>query len=113
MPAQRACTGPGSTPKAFPKSASTPISQSWTAGSRRWGKCPTEAGPGEAAMKFHHRVVPIVLVAILIDSIGFGIVMPVLPGLIVHLGHVGLPQATRIAGYMLVAYALAQFFAGP
>src|SRR4051812_7765620 len=64
-------------------------------------------------MKFHHRAVPIVLVAILIDSIGFGIVMPVLPGLIVHLGHVGLPQATRIAGYMLVAYAIAQFFAGP
>ncbi len=64
-------------------------------------------------MKFHHRAVPIVLVAILIDSIGFGIVLPVLPGLIVHLAHVALPQATRIAGYMLVAYAGAQFFAGP
>ena len=63
--------------------------------------------------KFHHRAVPIVLVAILIDSIGFGIVLPVLPSLIVHLAHVTLPQATRIAGYMLVAYAAAQFFAGP
>lgn len=64
-------------------------------------------------MKFHHRAVPIVLLAILIDSIGFGIVLPVLPGLVVHLAHVALPQATRIAGYMLVAYAGAQFFAGP
>jgi DHA1 family tetracycline resistance protein-like MFS transporter len=64
-------------------------------------------------MTFHHRAVPIVLSLLLIDSIGFGIVLPVLPGLIVHLAHVGLPQATRIAGYMLVAYAGMQFFAGP
>jgi DHA1 family tetracycline resistance protein-like MFS transporter len=64
-------------------------------------------------MKFHHPAVPIVLVALLIDAIGFGIVLPVLPGLIVQLGRVGLPEATRIAGYMLVAYAVAQFFAGP
>ena len=64
-------------------------------------------------MKFHHRAVPIVLVALLIAAIGFGIVLPVLPGLIVHLGGVGLPDATRIAGFMLVAYAAAQFFAGP
>jgi DHA1 family tetracycline resistance protein-like MFS transporter len=62
---------------------------------------------------FPHRAVPIVLAAVLIDTIGFGIVLPVLPGLIVHLGHVRLAEATRVAGYMLVAYAGAQFFAGP
>ena len=64
-------------------------------------------------MRFHHPAVPIVLTAVLIDTIGFGIVLPVLPGLIVHLGQVTLSEATRIAGYMLVAYAGAQFFAGP
>lgn len=64
-------------------------------------------------MTFHHRAVPIVLLVLLIDAIGFGIVLPVLPDLIVHLAHVSLPDATRIAGYMLVAYAGAQFFAGP
>lgn len=64
-------------------------------------------------MQFHHRAVPIVLSAVLIDSIGFGIVLPVLPRLIVELAHVGLADATRIGGYMLVAFALAQFFAGP
>ena len=64
-------------------------------------------------MRFHHPAIPIVLTALLIDSIGFGIVLPVLPGLIVDLGQVSLAQATRIAGYMLVAYAGAQFFAGP
>lgn len=55
----------------------------------------------------------IVLAALLIDTIGFGIVLPVLPDLIVNLGHVTMAEATRIAGYMLVAYAVAQFFAGP
>lgn len=64
-------------------------------------------------MRFHHPAVPIVLTILLIDSIGFGIVLPVLPDLIVHLGQVPLAEATRIAGYMLVAYAGAQFFAGP
>jgi len=64
-------------------------------------------------MRFHHPAIPIVLTILLLDSIGFGIVLPVLPGLIEHLGRVSLPEATRIAGYMLVAYAVAQFFAGP
>ena len=64
-------------------------------------------------MRFDNRAIPIVLAVVLIDSMGFGIVLPVLPDLIVHLGKVSVEQATRIAGYMLVAYATAQFFAGP
>ena len=64
-------------------------------------------------MTFHHRAVPIVLAAVLIDTIGFGIVMPVLPGLITSLGRVDMEQATRIAGYMLVVFAVGQFVAGP
>ena len=64
-------------------------------------------------MQFHHRAVPIVLIAVLIDVIGFGIVMPVLPALITDLGDVGLEDATRISGWMLAAFAIAGFFAGP
>ena len=64
-------------------------------------------------MRFDHPAIPIVLAILLLDSIGFGIVLPVLPGLIVHVGNVSLPEATRIAGYMLVTYAAAQFVAGP
>lgn len=64
-------------------------------------------------MTFHHRAVPIVLSAILIDAIGFGIVLPVLPRLIVALADVPIEEAARIGGYMLVAFAVAQFFAGP
>jgi MFS transporter, DHA1 family, tetracycline resistance protein len=61
----------------------------------------------------HHRAVPIVLAAVLIDTIGFGIVIPVLPELVVHLSGLPLPEATRVGGYLLIAFALAQFVAGP
>ena len=64
-------------------------------------------------MRFHHRAVPIALAAMLIDAIGFGIVLPVLPSLIVELGHVELAQASRIGGYLLAVYAVTHFFAGP
>ncbi|MFC3581548.1 MFS transporter [Sphingomonas hylomeconis] len=64
-------------------------------------------------MRFADRAVPILLAAVLIDTIGFGIVIPVFPALITRLGQVGIDEATRIAGYMLVAFALAQFVAGP
>jgi DHA1 family tetracycline resistance protein-like MFS transporter len=67
----------------------------------------------EAGSDQNHKAVPIVLVVLLIDAISFGIVLPVLPSLIVHLADVTVSQATRIAGYMLVAYALMQFLAGP
>ncbi|MBV8908768.1 MAG: MFS transporter, partial [Sphingomonas sp.] len=59
------------------------------------------------------HAVPVVLLILLLDAVGFGIVLPVLPNLIVHLAHVSVAGATRIAGYMLVAYAGTQFLAGP
>ena len=64
-------------------------------------------------MRFDHRAVPIALVAMLIDSIGFGIVLPVLPALIVELGRVTLAGAARIGGYLLAVYAVTHLFAGP
>lgn len=68
---------------------------------------------GATAMRFANRAVPIVLAAVLIDTVGFGIVIPVLPRLITQVGRVDLGQATRISGYLLGIYALTQFFAGP
>lgn len=64
-------------------------------------------------MGYDRRIVAIVLAAVLIDTIGFGIVIPILPQLITDLGHVDLAQATRISGYLLGVYALTQFVAGP
>jgi DHA1 family tetracycline resistance protein-like MFS transporter len=68
---------------------------------------------GARSGRFGHRAVPIVLAAVTIDVIGFGIIMPVLPALITHLGHVDLAAATRVAGWLLAVFAIAQFFAGP
>jgi DHA1 family tetracycline resistance protein-like MFS transporter len=54
-----------------------------------------------------------VLVTIFIDSIGFGIVMPVVPQLVMELGHVTLAKATGIGGWLAVIYAALQFLCGP
>ncbi|AHE52407.1 TCR/Tet family MFS transporter [Sphingomonas sanxanigenens] len=54
-----------------------------------------------------------VLVTILIDAIGFGIVIPVLPDLVMTVGKVGLAEATRIGGWLALLYALFQFLLGP
>lgn len=64
-------------------------------------------------MKFEHRAIPIALAAVLIDTIGFGIIMPVFPKLIMTLGHINLDHATAFAGYLLVIFSLTQFIAGP
>ncbi|HEY4369829.1 MAG TPA: TCR/Tet family MFS transporter [Steroidobacteraceae bacterium] len=49
----------------------------------------------------------------LIDAIGFGIVMPVLPQLLLSMGSPNIASATRTAGVLLVTYAGLQFFCGP
>jgi DHA1 family tetracycline resistance protein-like MFS transporter len=74
-----------------------------------------ESAPSQSWMtrRFGHRAVPIVLIAVVIDVIGFGIIMPVLPALITRLGHIDLAAATRVAGWLLAVFAIAQFVAGP
>lgn len=59
------------------------------------------------------RAFIIVLTALLIDSIGFGIIMPVMPDLIVDLTHAPLSDAARMSGWMLSVFAGMQFLFGP
>jgi DHA1 family tetracycline resistance protein-like MFS transporter len=47
--------------------------------------------------KLERRALAVVLTALLIDMIGFGIIMPVMPGLIMDLTHVGLAEAAIAA----------------
>jgi DHA1 family tetracycline resistance protein-like MFS transporter len=54
-----------------------------------------------------------VLLTILIDTIGFGIIIPVLPKLVMELGQVDLPGAARIGGLLMVVFAALQFLFGP
>jgi DHA1 family tetracycline resistance protein-like MFS transporter len=58
-------------------------------------------------------VLRFILLTIVLDAIGFGIVMPVFPGIVMKLGHVDLPTATRIGGWLGVLYAAIQFLSGP
>lgn len=54
-----------------------------------------------------------ILLAVFIYSVGFGIIMPVLPDLIIELENVSLAEATFLAGLMGASYAIFQFLMGP
>ena len=54
-----------------------------------------------------------IFVTILIDVIGLGIILPVMPKLIEQLTGEGVSQAARYGGYLTFAYAAAQFFFAP
>ncbi|MEP6786564.1 MAG: MFS transporter [Sphingomonadales bacterium] len=54
-----------------------------------------------------------VLVTIFIDAIGFGLIMPVLPKLLMEVGHIDLSHAIGIGGWMAMALAIAGFFCAP
>ncbi|NNC99329.1 MAG: MFS transporter [Gammaproteobacteria bacterium] len=54
-----------------------------------------------------------VLLTVFVYSMGFGIIMPVLPELIVELEGVSLSRATLIGGFITAAYAAFQFLLGP
>lgn len=54
-----------------------------------------------------------VLLTVFIYSVGFGIIMPVLPDLIRELAGVGLAEATRLGAWIGAAYGVFQFLLGP
>src|ERR1700756_174119 len=54
-----------------------------------------------------------IFVTVLVDSIGFGIILPVLPRLIMQLTGVGIDRAAGYGGALAFVYALMQFFCAP
>jgi DHA1 family tetracycline resistance protein-like MFS transporter len=54
-----------------------------------------------------------VLLTVLIDTIGFGVIMPVIPQLIMQIAAVDLSGAARLGGFLLVVFAVLQFLFGP
>src|ERR1700756_2621403 len=54
-----------------------------------------------------------IFVTVLVDSIGFGIILPVLPRLIMQLTGVGIDRAAGYGGGLAFVYALLQFFCAP
>ena len=59
------------------------------------------------------RALLFLFATVLIDSIGFGIVIPVFPGLIVGWTGGSLAEAAKIAGWISFLYASVQFLCGP
>lgn len=59
-----------------------------------------------------HQILFIVA-TILIDAIGVGLIMPVLPRLLMNVGHIALPQAIGIGSWMGLATAAATFIGAP
>lgn len=54
-----------------------------------------------------------VLLLVLMDVIGFGLIVPVLPLLVSELGKVNLSEAAGIGGWIITAYALTQLLFAP
>src|SRR5256714_4000645 len=63
--------------------------------------------------KAGHGAFVFVFVAVLVDSIGFGIILPVLPRLIMQLTGVSVDRAAAYGGWLSFVYALMQFFCAP
>lgn len=54
-----------------------------------------------------------ILITILIDCIGFGIIIPIMPSLIKQLTGASLSEASKYGGLLLVAYSVMQFIFSP
>lgn len=59
------------------------------------------------------HAVTFVLITVLLDMIGFGLIIPVLPGLIEEVGEMDLADASIIGGWMFFAFSIAQFAFSP
>lgn len=61
----------------------------------------------------HTHALAFIFVTVLIDVVGFGIITPILPKLIMSLGRVAVGDAARLGGYLMFAYSAMQFVCGP
>ncbi len=59
------------------------------------------------------HAVPFIVATIFIDAIGFGIIMPVLPQLVMQVGGIGLSDAIEVGAWIGFAMAMGTFFAAP
>ncbi len=59
------------------------------------------------------HAVTFVMITVLLDMVGFGLIMPVLPGLIEEVGGLGLADASIIGGWMFFAFSITQFAFSP
>ena len=71
------------------------------------------AADGASGQVISRRAIFFIFVTLLIDSIGFGIILPVLPALIMQLTGEGLGAAATYGGWLAFVFAAMQFFCAP
>lgn len=54
-----------------------------------------------------------ILITLVIDAMGFGLIMPVMPALLQEVGQVSLADAALVGGVLTTVYAVMQFLCGP
>lgn len=64
-------------------------------------------------MKNKKAAIGFIFVTLLIDVIGFGLIIPVVPTLIQNLMHAGISEASRIGGWLTSLYSVLQFLFAP
>ena len=73
----------------------------------------TETHPQPARVPVSRHAVTFVMLTVLLDMVGFGLIIPVTPALIEEVGGVGLSQASVIGGWMFFAFSFTQFLFSP
>jgi DHA1 family tetracycline resistance protein-like MFS transporter len=64
-------------------------------------------------MSTRKAAIGFIFITLLIDVIGWGIIIPVMPGLISQMENVGTGDASSLNGWMLFAFSLTQFIFAP
>lgn len=64
-------------------------------------------------MRNKQAAIGFIFITLLIDVIGFGIIIPVLPKLLAEMNHISINEASKYGGYLLFAFAVAQFIFSP
>src|SRR5437870_6124882 len=59
------------------------------------------------------RALVFIAITVLLDVIGFGLILPVLPALLMSLTGAGVSQAAIYGGWLTFVYAIAQFLCSP
>jgi DHA1 family tetracycline resistance protein-like MFS transporter len=72
-----------------------------------------DAAPAAGAPRASRRAIAFIFVTVLLDMVGFGLIMPVLPRLIEDVGQTDLSHAAVIGGWMFAAFSVAQFLFAP
>ncbi|WP_448582776.1 MFS transporter [Thermaurantiacus sp.] len=66
-----------------------------------------------AARPASRRALAFIVLLVWIDTLSFGLVIPVLPTMVMRLGGVSLSEASAIGGWLVMSFAIAQFMAAP